>query len=163
MPHSISPCLWFDGRAQEAAEFYTSIFKDGKITHVLPFPDAGAKVQGGKEGSVMVVGFELNGRSFTALNGGPEFKFSEAISLQVDCVDQAEVDYLWEKLGEGGDPARQQCGWLADKFGVSWQVVPKALQEMIADPNKEKTRRVFLAMMEMKKLDIASLRRAFEG
>jgi predicted 3-demethylubiquinone-9 3-methyltransferase (glyoxalase superfamily) len=163
MPYRISPCLWFDGQAEEAATFYTSIFKDGKITNIVHFPDAGMEIHGGKPGSVMVVAFELRGHSFTALNGGPRFKFNEAISLQIDCRDQVEVDYLWEKLGEGGDPAKQQCGWLADKFGVSWQVVPKILDEMIADPDPEKSRRAFLAMLEMKKIDIATLVRAFEG
>jgi len=163
MPHRISPCLWFDGQAEEAAKFYTSIFKDGKITNIVPFPDAGTEIHGGKPGSVMVVVFELNGQSYTALNGGPQFKFNEAISLQIDCVDQAEVDYFWEKLGDGGDPTKQQCGWLADKFGVSWQVSPKVLDDMIADPNPEKSRRAFLAMLGMKKIDIAALEKAFEG
>jgi predicted 3-demethylubiquinone-9 3-methyltransferase (glyoxalase superfamily) len=163
MPHRISACLWFDGQAEEAAKFYTSIFKDGKITNIIPFPDVGREIHGGKPGSTMVVTFELNGQSFTALNGGPQFKFNEAISLQIDCVDQAEIDYLWDKLGDGGDPAKQNCGWLADKYGVSWQVVPKVLDEMIADPDKEKSQRAFLAMLEMQKIDIAALERAFAG
>jgi len=163
MPSKIAPCLWFDGQAEEAANFYTSFFKGGKITHTQRYGEAGKVTHGHKPGTVMVVAFELNGQSFTALNGGPQFKFSEAISFQIECDDQTEVDHYWERLTDGGDPARQQCGWVADKFGVSWQVVPKALTDMIADPDPEKSRRTFEAMMAMKKLDIATLKRAYEG
>ncbi|KAI9856275.1 MAG: hypothetical protein M1813_009194 [Trichoglossum hirsutum] len=163
MLSKIAPCLWFDGQAEEAATFYTSIFKDGKITHVQHYTDAGREVTGGEPGTVMLVAFALNGLSFTALNGGPQFKFNEAISLQINCADQAEVDYYWVKLGEGGDPKKQQCGWLADKFGVSWQVTPTVLDEMIASKDTEKSRRAFLAMLDMKKIDIQALERAFEG
>ncbi|KAI9778774.1 MAG: hypothetical protein M1839_007864 [Geoglossum umbratile] len=163
MLSKIAPCLWFDGQAEEAAEFYTSIFKEGKITHVQHYTDAGKEITGGKPGTVMLVVFELDGLSFTALNGGPQFKFSEAISFQINCADQAEVDYYWDKLGEGGNPKKQQCGWLADKFGVSWQVTPTALDEMIASKDEEKSRRAFLAMLDMKKIDIQALERAFEG
>jgi predicted 3-demethylubiquinone-9 3-methyltransferase (glyoxalase superfamily) len=161
MPSQIAPCLWFDGQAEEAANFYTSIFKDSKITHTQRFSDAGTKVHGQEPGSVMVVAFELNGQAFTALNGGPQFKFSPAISFQIDCADQAEVDHYWDKLKDGGDPTKQQCGWVQDKFGVSWQVIPKRLTEMIANPDVEKSKRAFEAMMGMKKFDIAALERVF--
>jgi predicted 3-demethylubiquinone-9 3-methyltransferase (glyoxalase superfamily) len=163
MPAKITPCLWFDGQAEEAAKFYTSFFKDGKITHIQRYGEAGVEQHGREAGSVMVVAFELNGQSFTALNGGPQFKFNEAISLQVECSDQEELDHYWENLANGGDPARQQCGWVADKYGLCWQVYPKVLTEMIADPNPEKSQRASKAMMGMKKFDIAALKRAFEG
>jgi len=163
MPTQITPCLWFDGQAEEAANFYTSFFKDGKITHIQRYGEAGKEVHGKETGTAMVVAFELNGQSFTALNGGPQFKFSEAISFQIVCDDQAEVDAYWEKLTDGGDPARQRCGWVADKFGVCWQVVPKALKDMIADSDPEKSQRTYKAMMGMTKLDIAALKRAYDG
>jgi predicted 3-demethylubiquinone-9 3-methyltransferase (glyoxalase superfamily) len=163
MRSKITPCLWFDGQAEEAANFYTSFFKGGKITHTQRYGEAGKATHGHKPGTVMVVAFELNGQSFTALNGGPQFKFSEAISFQIECDDQAEVDHYWERLTDGGDPARQRCGWVADKFGVCWQVVPKALTDMIADPDPDKSRRTYEAMMAMKKFDIAALKRAYEG
>ena len=163
MKSKITPCLWFDNQAEEAAKFYTGIFKDSKITATSYYGEAGKDHHGMPAGSVMTVAFELNGQSFTALNGGPIFKFNEAISLQIDCATQEEVDYYWEKLGAGGDPNAQQCGWLKDKFGLSWQVVPAILAEMISDPNSAKGQRAFQAMMDMKKLDIAGLKRAFEG
>lgn len=163
MKARITPCLWFDGRAEEAANFYTSIFKNSKITHTQRYTEVGREQHGQEPGTVMVVAFELDGQSFTALNGGPQFKFTEAISLQIECADQAEVDHYWEKLTEGGDPAKQQCGWVADKFGVAWQVVPKVLEEMIADPDPAKSRRAFQSMMSMKKFDIAALKKAFDG
>jgi predicted 3-demethylubiquinone-9 3-methyltransferase (glyoxalase superfamily) len=163
MTSKIGACLWFDGQAEDAAKFYTSIFKDGKITHMQRYPDEGTEIHGRQPGSAMVVSFQLNGLSFTALNGGPQHKFNEAISFLIDCADQAEVDYFWEKLTEGGDPKKQQCGWAEDKFGVSWQIVPKILAEMIANPDPEKSRRAFLAMLNMKKMDIAGLQRACEG
>jgi predicted 3-demethylubiquinone-9 3-methyltransferase (glyoxalase superfamily) len=161
MPSQIAPCLWFDGQAEEAANFYTSIFKGGKITHVQHYRDAGMETHKQKPGSVMVVAFELNGQPFTALNGGPQFKFSPAISFQIECADQAEVDHYWDKLKDGGDPTKQRCGWVEDKFGVSWQVIPKALFKMIADPNLEKSKRTYEAMMGMTKFDTAALERVF--
>lgn len=159
----ITPCLWFDTQAEDAAAFYVSVFKDSKITAVSRYPEAGQDIHGKPPGSVMVVAFELNGQSFTALNGGPIFKLSEAVSFQIDCATQEEVDYYWDKLREGGDPECQQCGWLKDQFGLSWQVVPTILPELISDPDPEKSQRAFLAMMQMKKLDIAGLQRAFAG
>ncbi|KAH7382014.1 putative 3-demethylubiquinone-9 3-methyltransferase [Cadophora sp. MPI-SDFR-AT-0126] len=163
MPSNIVPCLWFDGQAEEAANFYVSIFKDGKITSVQRYTDAGKEIHGHKAGDVMLVAFEINGQPFTILNGGPQFKINEAISFQIMCEDQAEVDHYWNKLGEGGDPAKQQCGWVGDKYGLSWQVVPKILDKLIADPEPEKSRRTLQAMMDMKKLDISSLKAAYEG
>jgi len=159
----ISPCLWFDRQGEEAARFYTSIFKDSKIGAISRYGEAGKEHHQQEPGSVMAVGFEIAGQSFTALNGGPIFKFSEAISFQIDCDTQEEIDYYWEKLGEGGDPDCQQCGWLKDKFGVSWQVVPKVLLEMLLDPDTAKSQRATAAMMEMEKLDIAALKKAFDG
>ncbi|KAG4440204.1 hypothetical protein IFR05_004283 [Cadophora sp. M221] len=163
MPSNIVPCLWFDGQVEEAAKFYISIFKDSKITSVQRYTDAGKEIHGHKAGDVMLVAFEINGQSFTILNGGPQFKISEAISFQIMCEDQAEVDYYWSKLGEGGDPAKQQCGWVGDKYGLSWQVVPKILSTLITDLDPEKSRRTLQAMMDMKKLDISGLKAAYEG
>ena len=159
----ITPCLWFDDQAEEAAEFYTSIFSDSRVVAVSRYGEAGREVHGRPAGSVMVVAFELQGQPFTALNGGPAFKFNEAISLQINCATQAEVDYYWEKLSAGGDPRAQQCGWLKDRYGVSWQVVPTALPDMIADPDSEGSQRTMDAMLKMKKLDIGTLQRAFAG
>jgi predicted 3-demethylubiquinone-9 3-methyltransferase (glyoxalase superfamily) len=156
----ITPCLWFDDEAEEAATFYTAIFKNSKILTVSRYGEAGREVHGKKPGTVLTVAFELDGQPFTALNGGPVFKFNEAISFQVNCETQAEVDYYWDKLSKGGDATAQQCGWLKDKFGVSWQVVPRVLGELIADPDPEKAGRVMKAMLQMKKLDIADLKRA---
>jgi predicted 3-demethylubiquinone-9 3-methyltransferase (glyoxalase superfamily) len=159
----ISPCLWFDNQAEEAARFYTAIFKDSKITAVSRYPEAGQEIHGKPPGSVMTVAFELDGQSFTALNGGPIFKFNEAISLQIECETQGEVDYYWEKLSAGGPPEAQQCGWVKDQFGLSWQVVPKVLPELLTDPDTAKSQRAFQSMLQMKKLDIAGLQRAFAG
>ncbi len=159
---NITPCLWFDGRAEEAAKFYTSIFKNSKIKEISRYTEAGTEVHGQPVGSVMVVSFEINGQEFTALNGGPLFKFTEAISFQVMCDSQEEVDYYWEKLGEGGDPQAQVCGWLKDKFGVSWQIVPIAAIEMTKGPDAQKSKRAMEAMMRMKKIDLAAMRRAAE-
>jgi predicted 3-demethylubiquinone-9 3-methyltransferase (glyoxalase superfamily) len=159
----ISPCLWFDHEAEPAARFYTSIFPDSKINVISRYPDAGQEIHGRPAGSVMVVTFELKGQPFTALNGGPLFKFSEAISFEIECETQEELDHYWEKLSEGGAPDAQQCGWLKDKFGLSWQVVPKILGELIMDPDPVKSKRVFEAMLQMKKLDFAALQRAFDG
>jgi predicted 3-demethylubiquinone-9 3-methyltransferase (glyoxalase superfamily) len=161
--NKITPCLWFDGRAEEAARFYCSIFKNSKILDEEEYGEAGREIHGQEPGSKMTVTFELDGLSFVGLNGGPLFKFTEAISLMIDCATQEEVDYYWSKLGEGGDPAAQQCGWLKDKFGVSWQVVPRRLLELIADKDKAKSQRAFAAMMQMKKIDIAALEKAAAG
>ena len=159
----ITPCLWFDTQAEEAARYYTSILKNSKIVTITRYTDAGREVHGRPAGSVMTVEFEINGQPFTALNGGPHFKFNEAVSFQIMCRDQEEVDHYWNRLGAGGDPAAQQCGWLKDKYGLSWQVVPTALVEMMTDPDREKSDRAMEAMLKMKKLDIEALERAFEG
>jgi predicted 3-demethylubiquinone-9 3-methyltransferase (glyoxalase superfamily) len=159
----ITPCLWFDNQAEEAATFYVSIFKNSKVVKISHYGEAGRDVHQRAPGSVMTVEFELDGMRFTALNGGPLFKFNEAISLQIDCRTQADVDYYWDKLSEGGDHSVQQCGWLKDKFGLSWQVVPTILPEMVGDPKSEKSQRAMAAMMQMKKIDIAALERAYAG
>ena len=159
----IVPCLWFDTQAEEAARFYTGIFKNSKIGTISRYSEAGHEVHGRAAGTVMTVDFELNGQKFTALNGGPHFKFNEAISFQIMCKDQEEVDFYWNKLSQGGDPSAQQCGWLKDKFGLSWQVVPTALLEMMTDPDQEKADRTMEAMLQMKKLDLAELERAHDG
>jgi predicted 3-demethylubiquinone-9 3-methyltransferase (glyoxalase superfamily) len=161
MHTKISPCLWFDHQAEDAARFYTAIFKDSKIVAISRYPEVGQEIHGKPPGSVMVVAFELNGQSFTALNGGPIFKFNEAVSFQIECATQEEVDYYWERLSEAGDPEAQQCGWLKDKFGLSWQIVPKVLSELLTNPDNAKSQRVFQAMLKMKKLDIKGLQRAF--
>ena len=163
MLSKISPCLWFDTQGEEAVRFYTGIFKDSKITAIARYPAVGQEIHGKPAGSVMTVVFELEGQSFTALNGGPLFKFNEAVSLQVECETQDELDYYWENLSAGGDPAAQQCGWLKDRFGLSWQIVPRIMAEMMTDPDSPKAQRVFQAMLQMKKLDIAALQRAFAG
>ena len=152
----ITPCLWFDNNAEEAVNHYLSIFKNSKINKVLRCGDAGP----GPKGSVLTIAFQLEGQDFIALNGGPIFKFNEAISLSVDCKSQIEVDDLWEKLSAGGQESR--CGWLKDKFGLSWQVVPSALVEMLQDPDPEKAKRVMAAMMKMGKIDIAQLKQAYD-
>jgi predicted 3-demethylubiquinone-9 3-methyltransferase (glyoxalase superfamily) len=159
----ISPCLWFDHEAENAARFYTSIFKESKIVAISRYPEAGQEIHRKPPGSVMTVAFELNGQSFTALNGGPIFKFTEAVSFQIECGTQQEVDYYWERLSEGGDPHARQCGWLKDQFGLSWQIVPEVLPELLNDPDTSKSQRAFQAMLRMKKLDIEGLRRAFAG
>jgi len=159
----ISPCLWFDDQAEEAAKFYTGIFENSRIVNVARYPEAGQEVHGRRAGSVMTVVFELDGLPFTALNGGPHFKFNEAVSMQVFCRDQKEIDHYWEKLGAGGDPKAQQCGWLKDRFGLSWQVAPAEMDAMFANEKSEGTQRAMNAMLQMKKLDIAELRRAYAG
>ena len=159
----ITPCLWFDEQAEEAVAFYTAIFRNSKIVGISRYGEAGYEVHGRRAGTVMTVAFELDGQAFTALNGGPLFKFNEAISFQVDCGTQEEVDYYWDKLSAGGDAQAQQCGWLKDRYGVSWQVVPRALIEMMLDPDAEKSGRVMTAMLRMKKLDIDELKRAYAG
>jgi predicted 3-demethylubiquinone-9 3-methyltransferase (glyoxalase superfamily) len=159
----IAPCLWFDTQAEEAAKFYTGIFRNSKIVRVTRYGEVGREIHGKPPGSVMVVAFELDGQAFTALNSGPLFKFNEAISLQVNCEKQDEVDYFWKKLSEGGDEKAQQCGWLKDKYGVSWQIVPTILPELLGDPDSEKSQRAMQAMLQMKKLDIEKLKQAFAG
>jgi predicted 3-demethylubiquinone-9 3-methyltransferase (glyoxalase superfamily) len=159
----ITPCLWFDDQAQEAVEFYTAIFPNSKIAKVARYGEAGREAHGRPPGSVMTVAFELDGQAFTALNGGPIFKFNEAISLQINCETQEEVDHYWNKLSKGGDDKAQQCGWLKDKYGLSWQVVPRALVELISDPDPQKSGRVMEAMLKMKKIDIDQLKRAYAG
>jgi len=159
----ITPCLWFDTQAEEAARYYTGIFKNSKIGTIARYGEAGREVTGKAPGTVMTVAFELNGQPFTALNGGPGFKFNEAVSFQIMCRTQDEVDHYWDRLSAGGDKQAQQCGWVKDKYGVSWQVVPTVLVEMMADPDKEKSGRAMEAMLQMKKLDIAELERAYDG
>ena len=159
----IAPCLWFDHRAEEAARFYVGIFKKSKIIAVSRYSKAGYEVHRRPEGSVMTVAFELDGQPFTALNGGPIFKFNEAISLQVYCDDQKEIDYYWDRLGEGGDPKAQQCGWLKDRYGLSWQVAPRGMEKMLKDSKSAKAQRVMAAVMQMKKFDLAALERAYKG
>jgi predicted 3-demethylubiquinone-9 3-methyltransferase (glyoxalase superfamily) len=159
----ITPCLWFDDQAEAAVAFYTAIFSNSKIVNVARYGEAGHGIHGKPAGTVMTVAFELDGQAFTALNGGPMFKFNEAISFQINCETQEEVDYYWEKLSEGGDKKAQQCGWLKDKYGVSWQVVPSVLLEMINDPDSVKSQRAMAAMLQMKKLDIDKLKRAYAG
>ncbi|HYE36777.1 VOC family protein [Methylocaldum sp.] len=158
----ISPCLWFDDQAEEAAEFYTGIFPNSTIVKISRYGEAGHEIHGKPAGTVMTVAFELDGQAFTALNGGPVFKFNEAVSFQVNCETQEEVDYYWEKLSEGGDEKARQCGWLKDKYGVSWQVVPDVLIKMLNDPDSEKSQRAMAAMLQMKKIDIERLRQAYE-
>jgi predicted 3-demethylubiquinone-9 3-methyltransferase (glyoxalase superfamily) len=157
----ITPFLWFDGQAEEAAGFYVSIFPDSRIKGVHRYTEEVSRAAGRPKGSVMTVAFELDGQDFTALNGGPVFKFTEAISLVVNCQTQEEVDHYWTKLSAGGQEV--QCGWLKDKFGVSWQVVPTALFELMEDKDPAKSQRVMAAMLEMKKIDIEPLRRAHAG
>ena len=159
----ITPCLWFDDQAEAAAEFYTGMFKNSRIVKIARYGEAGREVHGRPPGSVMTVAFELDGQAFTALNGGPIFKFNEAISLQINCETQEEVDHYWNKLSKGGDDTAQQCGWLKDKYGLSWQVVPRALVELISDPDPQKSGRVMEAMLKMKKIDIDQLKRAYAG
>jgi predicted 3-demethylubiquinone-9 3-methyltransferase (glyoxalase superfamily) len=158
-----APCLWFDNHAEEAAQFYVSIFKNSKILKTTRYPKAGQEVHRREPGSVMTVTFELDGQSFTALNGGPVFKFNEAISLEVHCKNQEELDYYWDKLSKGGDPKAQQCGWLKDKYGLSWQIVPTMLLDLFTDHKSAKTERAMEAMLKMKKIDIRELERAASG
>ena len=156
MSHPITPCLWFDHQAEDAALFYTSIFKNSKIENISRYGKEGFEVHGQKEGTVLTVGFQINGQPFTALNGGPLFKFTEAVSFQVFCDTQAEIDDYWEKLTEGGQEV--QCGWLKDKFGISWQIVPTILPTLMTDPSR--AQRVMKAYMQMVKFDIKTLEEA---
>jgi predicted 3-demethylubiquinone-9 3-methyltransferase (glyoxalase superfamily) len=158
----ISPCLWFDNNAEEAVNFYTAIFKNAQVGNVTRYGKEGYEIHKKKEGSVMTIDFEIEGQKFLALNGGPIFKFNEAISFQIFCDTQEEIDYYWYKLGEGGDKNAQVCGWLKDKYGVSWQVVPVTLIKMLQDKNSKKTERVMKAMLQMSKLDINALTKAYQ-
>ena len=153
----ITPNLWFDDQALEAAEFYVSIFPNARVTDVLHYTAAGP----GPEGTVLSVNFELDGQPFTAINGGPAFTFTEAVSLLVDCADQAEIDYFWEKLTDGGEEV--QCGWLKDRYGLSWQVVPAGWEAIVNDPDRDRARRATEAMLGMVKLDVAALQAAADG
>ena len=157
----IRPFLWFDNQAEEAANFYVSVFKNSRIKAVSRYGEAGREVHGRQPGSVMVVDFELDGQSFAALNGGPLFKFNEAVSFQVNCDSQAEIDHFWSALTEGG--RESQCGWLKDKFGLSWQIVPSQLPQIMSGGDAARQDRVMTAVMAMKKFDIAALQRAYDG
>jgi predicted 3-demethylubiquinone-9 3-methyltransferase (glyoxalase superfamily) len=154
----IMPCLWFDTEAEAAAKHYVSIFENSKIGKISRYGKEGTEIHGKEAGSVMTVEFEIDGQKFVALNGGPHFKFNEAVSFQILCETQAEVDYFWDKLGQGGQEG--PCGWLKDKFGLSWQVVPTVLPEMLKDEDGEKAQRAMKAMLQMRKIDIAALKRA---
>jgi predicted 3-demethylubiquinone-9 3-methyltransferase (glyoxalase superfamily) len=157
----IIPCLWFDSQAEEAARFYVSIFHKSRIGRISRYGEEGHEIHGRQAGSVMTVEFELEGQSFVALNGGPHFTFSEAISFQVHCETQEEIDFFWNRLGEGGQEG--PCGWLKDRFGLSWQVVPAVLPEMLMDADAAKAQRVTKAFLQMRKFDIAALERAYAG
>jgi predicted 3-demethylubiquinone-9 3-methyltransferase (glyoxalase superfamily) len=157
----ITPFLWFDNQAEEAAKFYTSIFKNSKIENFIRYDEEGSKVSGRPKGSVMTAPFQIEGQEFVALNGGPMFKFTEAISFIVNCETQKEVDFYWEKLSAGGEEV--QCGWLKDRFGLSWQVVPTVLTEMLQDKDPQKAQRVMAAMLKMKKIEIADLKKAYDS
>ncbi len=159
----IIPCLWFDSQAEEAAKFYISVFERSRITGLTRYGTEGQEVHGGKPGSILTVAFELDGQPFTALNGGPLFRFTEAVSFQVMCETQAEIDHYWSKLSAGGDERAQQCGWLKDKYGLSWQVIPAVLPALIGDPDPAKAGRVMKALLPMKKLDIQALKQAHAG
>jgi len=160
---TIAPCLWFDRQAEEAARLYTDIFENSRILRVTHYGPVGQEFHGQKPGTVMTVDFELDGQRFTALNGGPHFKFNEAISLQVFCDTQEEVDHYWNRLSAGGDPKAQQCGWLKDRYGLSWQVVPRVLIQLVADPDSARSQRATAAMLKMKKFDIEKLKAAADG
>jgi predicted 3-demethylubiquinone-9 3-methyltransferase (glyoxalase superfamily) len=154
----ITPCLWFESQAEEAAKFYVSVFKNSKIGKISRYGKEGFEIHGQKAGTVMTAEFEIEGQKFVALNGGPHFKFNEAVSFQVHCETQQEIDHFWSKLAEGGQ--EQPCGWLKDKFGLSWQVIPKALPQMLMDENPEKAQRIMKSMLQMRKIDLAALERA---
>jgi predicted 3-demethylubiquinone-9 3-methyltransferase (glyoxalase superfamily) len=156
----ITPCLWFDDKAEEAAKFYVSIFKNSKLGNITRYGEAGAEVSGRPKGSVMTATFEIEGQEFVALNGGPHFKFSEAISFMVKCETQKEIDEMWEKLSQGGE--KGQCGWLKDRYGLSWQIVVPVLDEMLQDKDVKKSERVMKAILHMSKIDIKTLKQAYE-
>lgn len=155
--------LWFDNQAEEAVKFYTSIFKNSKVGRISRYGKEGQEIHHKPPGSVLTIEFWLEGQQFLALNGGPEFKFNEAVSFIINCDTQDEIDRYWEKLSEGGDKKSQQCGWLKDKYGLSWQIVPSLLNDMMSNPDQEKADRIMKAFMPMKKLDIATLERAYKG
>jgi predicted 3-demethylubiquinone-9 3-methyltransferase (glyoxalase superfamily) len=157
----ITPCLWFDTEAEEAAQFYVSVFEDSRILRVLHYTEAGYEIHGKPARTVLTVEFEISGERLTALNGGPQFKFSEAISLEVNCETQQEIDYYWDKLSNGGE--KGYCGWLKDRYGLSWQVTPIILAEMLSDPDQDKCTRVTNAFLQMKKFKIRDLEKAFSG
>ena len=154
----ITPCLWFDSQAEDAAKFYASVFKNSKIGKISHYGKEGFEVHGRKAGTVMTVEFEIEGQKFVALNGGPHFQFNEAVSFQIHCETQAEIDHFWSKLTEGGK--EQPCGWVKDRFGLSWQVIPNALPQMLMDENSEKAQRVMKSMLQMRKIDLDALKRA---
>jgi predicted 3-demethylubiquinone-9 3-methyltransferase (glyoxalase superfamily) len=158
MATRITPCLWFDSQAEEAAKFYASVFKNSKIGKISHYGKEGFEVHGRKAGTVMTVEFEIEGQKFVALNGGPHFQFNEAVSFQIHCETQAEIDHFWSKLTEGGK--EQPCGWVKDRFGLSWQVIPNALPQMLMDENSEKAQRVMKSMLQMRKIDLDALKRA---
>lgn len=155
--------MWFDGQAEEAAQYYVGIFKNSRISNISRYGEAGQEIHGKPPGSVMTVDFELDGQTFTALNGGPHFKFNEAVSFQINCETQDEIDDYWEKLTAGGDEKAQVCGWLKDKFGLSWQVVPTEMADLFKDSASAGAQRAMNAMLQMKKLDIGELKRAYAG
>jgi len=159
----ITPCLWFDSQAEEAAKYYVGIFKNSKVGKIGRYSEAGQEQHQRPPGSVMIVEFELDGQVFTALNGGPIFKFNEAVSLQVRCKDQKEVDYYWNRLSAGGDPKAQVCGWLKDKYGLSWQIVPEVVPKLLADHTSPKSKRAMVEMMRQKKPDIDAIQKAYDG
>lgn len=159
----ITPCLWFDNNAEEAVRFYLSIFKGSRMGTIARYGEAGASVSGRPKGSVMTATFQIDGQEFVALNGGPAFTFNEAVSFQVHCRTQEEVDHYWHALSAGGDPDAQQCGWLKDRYGVSWQIVPTVLIDMLKDGDPDSANRVMQAVLQMKKLDIQTLQKAYEG
>jgi predicted 3-demethylubiquinone-9 3-methyltransferase (glyoxalase superfamily) len=162
--NKIVPCLWFDSQAEEAAKYYVSIFgKNSRIRTVTHYTEAGKEIHGQKPGTVLTVVFELEGQAVTALNGGPQFKFNEAVSLQVMCDSQAEIDRFWQALSAGGDERAQQCGWLKDKYGLSWQIVPRMMEELFSDNDPARSGNVMNAMLKMKKLDSAALQSAYKG
>ena len=156
----ITPCLWFADEAEEAARFYTGIFPGSSITTITRYGEAGFVVHHRPAGSVMTVAFELDGQAFTALNGGPVFTFNEAVSLEVRCESQEEIDYYWERLSEGGDPGAQQCGWLKDRYGLSWQIVPEELIQLMTGAEPDKAARAMGAVMQMQKIDLEQIRKA---
>jgi len=159
----ITPCLWFDNQAEEAVHFYTSIFRDSRIRKVTRYGKEGFEIHGRPEGTVMAVEFEIKGQTFTALNGGPIFTFNEAVSFQVRCKTQEELDYYWGRLSEGGDEKAHACGWLKDRYGVSWQIVPGVLAKLVGDADSDKSQRAMKAMLQMKKIDIEAIQKAYDG
>lgn len=159
----ITPCLWFDTQAEDAAQFYCAIFPNSQILQISRYGEAGYEIHRKRAGSILTVSFELDGQAFTALNGGPEFRFNPAISFQVACDNQPELDRYWDALSAGGEEQAQQCGWLQDRYGVSWQIIPTGLPAMMCDADSRKSERVMDALLQMKKLDIAKLQQAFDG